>query len=60
MSPPDEGLTEPVPDKTRLTDQNLGEARPSRWVELLLYDHPPYYRRIEHARYYQAQRGEIG
>ncbi|TAK34385.1 MAG: M48 family peptidase, partial [Chloroflexota bacterium] len=25
---------------TKLTDQNLSEAEPSRWVELVFYDHP--------------------
>ncbi len=30
---------------TRLTDNNLGEARPPRWEEWLFYDHPPYHRR---------------
>jgi len=37
---------------TKLADQNLSEAQPSRWVELLLYDHPCYTKRVEHARYY--------
>jgi STE24 endopeptidase len=40
---------------TKLTDQNLGESRPSRWAELLFYDHPPYYKRIELARSYQRE-----
>jgi STE24 endopeptidase len=39
---------------TKLTDQNLSEAQPGRWVELLMYDHPSYTRRVEHARYYAA------
>jgi STE24 endopeptidase len=39
---------------TRLTDQNLAEARPGRWVERLLYDHPGYNSRVEHARRYAA------
>jgi len=39
---------------TKLADQNLSEAQPSRWVELLLYDHPSYTKRVEHARYYLA------
>ncbi len=30
----------------KLTDQNLGEGQPPRWIELLFYDHPPYYRRV--------------
>lgn len=34
---------------TRLTDQNLGEAAPSRWVENLLYDHPSYASRVAYA-----------
>ncbi len=42
---------------TRLTDQNLSEAQPSRWVELLIYDHPCYYKRVAHARAYAAYRG---
>lgn len=41
---------------TRLTDQNLSEAQPSRWVELLIYDHPSYNHRIDHARYYSVNR----
>ncbi|MCL0053288.1 M48 family metalloprotease [Dehalococcoidales bacterium] len=39
---------------TKLTDQNLAEAQPSRWVEFLLYDHPSYSKRVEHANYYSA------
>jgi len=41
---------------TKLTDQNLAEAQPSRWVELLIYDHPSYHRRAEHARRYSIHR----
>ncbi|MEE8194559.1 MAG: M48 family metallopeptidase, partial [Dehalococcoidales bacterium] len=41
---------------TRLTDQNLAEAQPGRWVERLLYDHPSYNSRVEHASYYAAHR----
>ena len=33
----------------RLADQNLAELRPPRWAELLLYTHPPIYRRIARA-----------
>jgi len=40
----------------RLTDQNLADARPQRWVELLTYSHPSYHRRLAHARYYAAHR----
>lgn len=39
---------------TKLTDQNLAEAQPSRWVELLIYDHPSYTKRVEHAHYYST------
>ena len=42
---------------TRLADQNLSEAQPSRWVELLTYDHPSYHKRIRYARYY-SEKGE--
>jgi STE24 endopeptidase len=38
---------------TKLTNQNLSEAQPSRWVELLFYDHPPYFRRVARARRYE-------
>jgi len=41
---------------TRLTDQNLAEAEPKRWIELLSHDHPSYRRRVEHARRYLTSR----
>jgi len=41
---------------TKLTDQNLAEARPGRWVERFLHDHPSYNSRLEHARYYLAHK----
>ncbi len=40
---------------TRLTDQNLSESKPSRWVEVLFYDHPPYYKRVELANRYRKE-----
>lgn len=40
---------------TKLTDQNLDEAQPSRWVELLFYDHPPYTKRVALARHYSTK-----
>jgi STE24 endopeptidase len=40
---------------TKLTDQNLSESKPSRWVELLFYDHPPYYKRVELANSYRKE-----
>ncbi len=39
---------------TKLTDQNLSEAQPSRWVEVLMCDHPSYTKRVEHAHYYST------
>jgi len=33
----------------RLADQNLAEERPPRWAEILLYTHPPIWRRVESA-----------
>jgi STE24 endopeptidase len=39
---------------TRLTDQNLGEAEPPRWVELLMDDHPSYQNRVAMARKYAS------
>ena len=40
---------------TRLTDQNLTEAQPPRWVEVLMHDHPSYYQRLELARRYVSR-----
>jgi STE24 endopeptidase len=40
---------------TKLTDQNLSESKPSRWAELLFYDHPPYYKRVELANSYRKE-----
>ena len=40
---------------TKLTDQNLSVADPSRWVELLFYDHPPYTKRVGLARRYNLK-----
>jgi STE24 endopeptidase len=40
---------------TKLTDQNLAESQPGRWTELLFYDHPPYYRRMELIRRYGGE-----
>lgn len=40
---------------TKLTDQNLSEAQPSRWVELLFYEHPPYTKRVSLAQQYLAK-----
>lgn len=34
----------------KLADQNLGELEPERWVEWLLYDHPPIGKRIQRGR----------
>ena len=36
----------------KLTEQNLAVAQPSRWVEVLFYDHPPYTKRVDLARRY--------
>lgn len=40
---------------TKLTNQNLSVANPSRWVELLFYDHPPYTRRVHLAKRYNVK-----
>lgn len=34
---------------TKLTNQNLAQASPARWEEVLFYDHPPYAKRIRPA-----------
>ncbi|MBN2187476.1 MAG: M48 family metallopeptidase [Dehalococcoidia bacterium] len=36
----------------KLTNQNLSEAKPSRWAKFLFYDHPPYDERVGLARDY--------
>jgi STE24 endopeptidase len=41
---------------TRLTDQNLAEADPDRWVVLLLYSHPPLAHRIARANHARASK----
>jgi len=35
---------------TKLANQNLSDPSPSRWEELLLYDHPPISKRLRYAR----------
>jgi STE24 endopeptidase len=35
---------------SRLTDQNLAEAEPPRWVEVLMDDHPSYRQRLDMAQ----------
>lgn len=39
---------------SKLTDQNLADGAPPRWVEILLDDHPSYRQRVAAARNYQA------
>lgn len=42
---------------TGLANQNLSEAEPSRWVEWLFYDHPPFHKRVARARDYEKGAG---
>jgi STE24 endopeptidase len=37
---------------TKLTNQNLAEAEPSRWTRFLFYDHPTYNERVKLAHNY--------
>jgi len=39
---------------TRLANQNLSEADPERWVEVLLYSHPAISRRVAMAREFSS------
>jgi len=41
---------------TKLTNQNLSDATPARWAEVLFHDHPPYLKRVASARRRMAQR----
>jgi hypothetical protein len=45
---------------TKLTDQNLAVADPSRCVELLFYDHPPYTKRVGLAHRYNIRTHQGG
>jgi STE24 endopeptidase len=40
---------------TRLADQNLSEADPERWVEVLLYSHPAIRRRVAMAQSFSSE-----
>jgi len=45
---------------TKLTNQNLGEAKPSRLVVLIFYSHPPYLERVDRAhRYAKGHLGDL-
>jgi STE24 endopeptidase len=35
---------------TKLTNQNLSDATPARWAEVIFYDHPPYLKRVASAK----------
>jgi STE24 endopeptidase len=41
---------------TKLTNQNLSDATPAPWAEVLFYDHPPYSKRVASAKHRIAQR----
>lgn len=41
----------------KLKKLNLAEEQPARWMEWLLYDHPPIYRRIAQAQKFAATLG---
>jgi len=38
---------------SKLANRNLSEAEPARWVELIFYDRPPYFRRVARACKYE-------
>jgi STE24 endopeptidase len=40
---------------TKLTDQNLVESEPGRWTEILFWNHPPCYKRLELARRFRRE-----
>ena len=45
-----------IESMTRLTNQNLSVAFPSRWEEFLFHDHPSFGKRVEHAKIFQTTR----
>ena len=44
---------------TKLTDQNLTDAEPSRWTKVLFYDHPTYNERVRLAHDYDCHCSEL-
>ena len=42
---------------TRLANQNLADADPPRWVEVMLYSHPAISRRVAAAHAFEAGTG---
>ncbi|MBA7494323.1 Protease HtpX [subsurface metagenome] len=44
---------------TKLTDQNLADAEPSRWTKVLFYDHPTYNERVRLAHDYDCHCSEL-
>jgi STE24 endopeptidase len=47
-----------ISSMTKLANQNLSEAEPEPWVELLLYSHPAVSKRIKAARGFQSSLAE--
>jgi len=47
-----------ISSMTKLANQNLAEAEPEPWAEVLLYSHPAIGRRIQRAQSYQASLAE--
>jgi len=43
----------------KLADQNLAERRPSRWVELVFYSHPPIAKRIQAAEAWAREQAPV-
>lgn len=40
---------------TKLAEQNLSDPSPSRWEEILLYDHPPITKRLQYTKEYMKE-----
>jgi Zn-dependent protease with chaperone function len=45
---------------TKLANQNLSEAEPEPWAEILLYSHPPVGKRIKRAQAFKSSLANLG
>jgi STE24 endopeptidase len=49
-----------ISSMTKLANQNLSEAEPEPWAEILLYSHPPVGKRIKRAQAFKSSLANLG
>jgi STE24 endopeptidase len=49
-----------ISSMTKLANQNLSEAEPEPWAEVLLYSHPPVGKRIKRAQAFKSSLANLG